>query len=206
MTPSIYPTPAATPAAPAAAGSTSSIEQLIKDPSLGSLWHAVASNPQAVLGALGLGYQTLSAPKLPNEAGLINTLTGQAQTANSQAASLEAALQSGVLPPGAQAAIDQATQAAKARVISNYAARGMDTDPKTNASLAQDLNAIDQQAAGAVFAAADQLYSQGLRQAGISSSLYQQILATTSAQNQQTANAVSNFVSALAGSGVPKVA
>lgn|SRR5487761_1121163 len=188
-------------AAPAAAAAPSSVAQFIHNPSLSSFGNIIASNPSTALAAAGLGYQALTAPSLPSEAGLTNQMLGAANTATGQAGSLESALTTGQLPPGAQDAINLASNAAKQRIISNYAARGMDTNPATNSSLATELSNVDQQAAGAVFQAADQLYSQGLSQAQISNQLYNQILATTGQQQQLTASGLQNLTSALAGGG-----
>lgn len=199
----------ATPAAPVKAPST--LSQFISNVgsgnisgALGNIGTAAANNPGTVLGALGLGYQALTAPSIPSGAqvpAVQSQLLGQAGSLAAEGSQLQNYLNTGTLPPGAQAAIDQATNAAKQQVIANYAARGMDTNPVTNASLAQDLNAIDIQAAGQVFQEADQLLQQGVSESQLSASLYNTILQNTTAANSQLSSAINNFVTAAAGGG-----
>lgn len=207
------PAAAAAPAAATAAGPTTSVDKFIADPSLASAAHVLGSNAGLLIGAGGLGYQALTQPTVPKAAQAPAVTSAQldlAKQATAGATALEAPLTTGVLPPGAQSAINNATKAAKARVIGNYASRGMDVGKDaagnyTNPSLVQDLNAIDQQAAGQVFQYADQLYQQGLSQAQISEGLYNAILQNTTAQNDTMSKAISNFVTAAAGGGKPSI-
>lgn len=203
--------PAAPAASTAAAKAPSTLSQFISNVgsgnisgALGNIGTAAANNPGTVLGALGLGYQALTAPSIPSGAqvpAVQSQLLGQAGSLAAEGSQLQNYLNTGTLPPGAQAAIDQATNAAKQQVIANYAARGMDTNPVTNASLAQDLNAIDIQAAGQVFQEADQLLQQGVSESQLSASLYNTILQNTTAANSQLSSAINNFISAAAGGG-----
>lgn len=167
-------------------------------PGFGERLAETVTSPKAILGALGLGAQAALTPSVP---AVSPALEQAAANAAAQSAALQSSLQTGELPPGAQGAIDQATNAAKKRVIANYAARGMDTNPATNASLAQEFNSIDQKAAESVVSLAADLYKTGISEADLSSNLYKTLLESSTAANARIGNALSNFTSALAGAG-----
>lgn len=163
--------------------------------------------------ALGLGAAGLGLLEAQKQRSAVNSTIGNIQTTanNAQtqadaltanAAQLESYLQTGKLPPGAQAAVDQATASAKAAIRGRYAAMGL-----TGSSMeAQDLANVDQQAAGQIFTLADQLYQQGANQTQLSNELYNTILSAQSgvlgAQNAQltaASNALTNYSAAISG-------
>jgi len=122
-------------------------------------------------------------------------LAGQAQLLAGQGQQLTSYLASGALPPGVQQSINQATAAAQAQIRSHYAARGM----SGSSAEAQDLQAIQNQAASQGATIAEQLYKQGISDMGLSEQIYAQLMAQAGAQDRQAMQAIST----LAGSLVP---
>jgi len=149
--------------------------------------------------------------------------SGQDQTANGVA--LQQYVATGTLPQGYEDQIQQAAQAAKQTIISNYANRGLPTDPTRNSSLAQELAQVDARLPAAreqlaaqlattgnsIVASGNQtsqtgnsltsngLITSGVSAAGISSSIYQSLANLENTQNQQRGQAIANFASALNG-------
>lgn len=122
-------------------------------------------------------------------------LTNQANQLSAQGQQLGSYLQTGSLPPGAQAAIDQATASAKAQIRSAHAASGT-----TGSTMeAQDLANVDQQAAAYGFKIADQLLSQGISESQISEQIFQSLLGTDVALNAQVGQGVANLATSLGG-------
>lgn len=163
---------------------------------LGDIGNILSNNPGAVVGALGLGYNALNQPKLPSVSSQIGNLESQANALSAQGSQLSSYLFNGTLPPGAQAAVNQATLAAKAKVRSSYAGLGLSGSSMEAEALAN----IDQQQAALTFNLADQLLGQGLNATGLSSSLYQSILQTSTQSQAQLQSSIANFAAALAGS------
>lgn len=128
--------------------------------------------------------------ELKNEAGLL-TQQGQ-QLANY--------LQNGTLPPGIQASINQATNAATAAIRSRYASMGM----SGSSAEVQDIAAAQQQAATEGAQTALQLLSQGISEQNMGSQLYQDIFQYSLQEDQGLGQAIGNFAVALSGnSGSP---
>jgi hypothetical protein len=181
--------PTAAGAAPAAAGggTKSVLESLgIKSP-LG-----------AAIGAAGLGYSMMQgqqAPKFSPE------LQAQAARLDANGQKLMAYLQEGNLPPGLKASLDQATAGAKAKIISNFAAQGLNTDPTQNSVLAQQLAQVDQQAVISTAQMGQQLMQSGLAQSGLSSDLYKTLSQIDQTQTASIGKAIANFAGALGGGG-----
>ena len=180
---------APTAAAPAAAGggTKSVLESLgIKSP-LG-----------AAIGAAGLGYSMMQgqqAPKFSPE------LQAQAARLDANGQKLMAYLQEGNLPPGLKASLDQATAGAKAKIISNFAAQGLNTDPTQNSVLAQQLAQVDQQAIISTAQMGQQLMQSGLAQSGLSSDLYKTLANIDQTQTANIGKAISAFAASLGGVG-----
>jgi hypothetical protein len=136
-------------------------------------------------------------------------LTGLGDTNTKQAQQLESYLTNGGLPPGMQAQIDAAREAAKAGTKQMYANLGMG---QGNTSLYADLANIEMQAAATAGTMQENLYNTGLTQQGVANNLYQQALANTNAgsaiyqgllqtnmaQDENLSKGVNNFVTALA--------
>lgn len=184
----------ATAAAAPAAGSASSggvsgiLNTLGKDVS-----KAFSTNPiGSIDNVLGIIQQN-------QQQGALNKEVKQAENLitnnNRQASGLEAALFTGQLPPGAQAAVNQATEAAKAAVRSKYASLGL-----TGSSMeAQDIANVDQQAASQIFSLASDLYKTGISQSGLSTELYNAILQAQGGLANESRNALTNYAAAIGG-------
>lgn len=149
--------------------------------------------------------------------------SGQEQTA--KGAALQQYVATGTLPQGYEDQIQQAAQSAKSQIISNYANRGLPTDPSKNSSLAQELAQVDARlpAAREQLAASlattgnsivasgnatsqtgnaltsNQLITDGLQSSGISSQIYQTLANLENDQNKQRGAAIANFAAALNG-------
>ena len=186
--------PAATPSSPAnatAGGTATNNSPSVLD-SLG------IKNPLgAAVGAAGLGYAALEnkAPKFSPQ------LEAQAASLNANGQQLMSYLQSGSLPPGLQASLTQATSAAKAKIISNFAAQGLNTDPSQNSALASELAAVDQQALISTAQIGQQLMQSGITESGLSSDLYKTLANIDQTQTANIGKAIANFASSLSGGG-----
>lgn len=186
-------------------------------PAVGPL-NATASNASAVSNDL-LARGTQQGQQFGTPA----LQSGQDQVAKGQA--LQQYVATGQLPPGYEDQVQQAAQAAKQTIISNYANRGLPTDPTMNSSLAQELAQVDarlpaareqlaQQLAttgNSIVASGNstsqtgnqvtgnQLLTDGLSAAGISSSVYTTLANLQNDQNKQNGAAIANFAAALNG-------
>ena len=177
----------AAPAAPAAGGSG---DKSILD-SLG------IKNPLgAAIGAAGLGYSVLQGQQTQKYS---PEMLAQAQSLNSQGQQLLSYLNSGTLPAGLQASLTQATSAAKAKIISNFASQGLNTDPAQNTALAAQLEQVDQQALISTAQIGQQLMSTGLQETGISSELYKTLANIDQTQTANIGKAIANFASSISG-------
>lgn len=186
-------------AAPAAAPSQggSFLENLFS-----KVGQSAASNPLSFLGAGAMAfnaYQANQAMKnIPSLGEIAPKLQEQAASLNEQGKQLASYLTSGNLPPGLQASLDQATKAAKANIISNFASRGMSTDPTKNSALAQELAAVDAQAVISTAQIGQQLLQTGVNETQLSSSLYTTLANIDNAAQQRIQQSIANFASALA--------
>ena len=179
----------AAPAAPAAGGSG---DKSILD-SLG------IKNPLgAAIGAGGLAYSVLQGQQQQKYS---PEMLAQAQSLNAQGQQLLSYLQSGTLPAGLQASLTQATSAAKAKVISNFAAQGQNTDPTQNTALAQTLLQIDQQALISTAQIGQQLMTSGIQETGLSSDLYKTLANIDQTQTANIGKAIAGFASSISGRG-----
>ena len=162
---------------------------------------SVTSNPMSFLGGAGMlynAYQSNQAMKnIPPLGQIAPQLAQQAQQLNAQGQQLAQYLTSGTLPAGLKASLDQATSAAKAHIISNYAARGMATDPTRNSALAQELAAVDAQAVISTAQIGQQLMSTGIQETGMSSSLYTTLANIDQAATQRLTQSIANFAAAM---------
>jgi hypothetical protein len=154
---------------------------------------ALVNNPQIALGALGLGASALLGQQQPKG---YNPLNQEAQQLASQGSKLQQSL-NGALPAGAQSALNQASNSAKARIRSTYAASGLSGSTME----AQALAGVDQTVAAQGFQMADQLYQQGVQESGMASNLYNQIMQVNAQSDAALASSIGNFSAALAGGG-----
>jgi len=168
---------------------------------LGDLWQgaksSVTKNPLGIAAAgAGLGLNFLKGNAISEEQ---QKLKNQASQLGAQGQQLMSYLSSGTLPPALKAQLDQATAAAKARIVSNHAKSGMPTDPSQNSALAQELNAVDMNAVSAMADAQIKMMQTGLSETGLSTQLYEMLVKMDSAQNHELLNAIASFASALGG-------
>jgi hypothetical protein len=131
-----------------------------------------------------------------NQAG---TLSAQQQTYGQ---GLEQPLATGVLPPGAQAMVDQATQAAIATIKSRFASMGMGESAQEAQAIAQ----VQQSAAAQSFQLALQMQQAGQSAIGtaeqalsLQGTIYSNLMSATIQQDTNLSNAISNFASAVGG-------
>ena len=183
-------TPSGSPTGPT---NGNSILNAIHNPTGSNILESLGKNSNALLGVGGLGLSALLGTQQPKG---LNAIEAQATELGVQGKQLQQAL-NGKLPPGAQAAIDQATTSAKAAIKSNYARMGLaGSTMETDA-----LNQVDQQAAMQTFQIADQLLTQGIQESGIAANLYAEIMKSVGGQDQALMGAIANFAGGLAGNG-----
>lgn len=152
----------------------------------------------AAIGAAGLGYTALQGQQTPK---FSPELMAQAARLDANGQKMMAYLQSGDLPPGLKASLDQATAAAKAKIISNFASQGLNVDPTQNSALAQQLAQVDQQALISTAQIGQQLMQTGLAQTGLSSDLYKTLANIDQTQTAAIGKSIANFAAAISGSG-----
>ncbi len=147
-----------------------------------------------------LGFEALNKPKLPSSASspaLTSNLSTSAQQLQTQGTALTQPLTTGVLPAGAQSAIDQATQSAKAEVRSRFASLGLTGSTMEAGELASlDAGAVQQK-----FDVAKQLAQTGLSEIGLSDQVFNNLLQNALQQDEAFNQAVSRFASSFAGGG-----
>jgi len=193
-------TPSGSAGGGAAAGGSSgsaapsAFKSFLSNPSLSGAGDVLASNPALTLGALGLGASALTSQQQPKG---YNQLSGEANQLASQGAQLQQSL-NGALPAGAQSALNQASNSAKARIRSQYAASGLSGSTME----AQALAGVDETVAAQGFQMADQLYQQGVQESGMAANLYQQIMNVNAQSNAALSSSIGNFSAALAGAGM----
>lgn len=194
--PAAAPAATATPAA-AATGTGSGIGGWLSG-TAGNIGNWISNNPMTAIGALaggGMLVNQLFGSSSDAEAQTMKQLGNQAASAQSTATMLQAPLTSGVLPPGAQAAVNQFQQGARASEISSYAKVGM----SGSTGEADALQAVNQRTQAMKFGIANELFGQAKDYAGMASQDYANLLKFQMQQDQDFSNALSKFVSALAG-------
>ena len=177
----------ANPLVPNMGGAKMSFGNLMNDP-LGTL----SSNPGVALGALGLGAQALRGNQsLPG----MDALSKQAATLSGQANQLSADALNKGLPAGAQAQLDQAANAMKAKVQSQFARMGLGNSTME----AQALSSVDQQISGQGYAIMQSLMQQGLSAAQAANVALSQIMSASNQQQNALTGAIGQFAGGLAG-------
>ena len=180
-----------------AAAATTSFDKLIQDPTWGNAWNVVRQNPSAVLGALGTGYELMNQGNIPG----MKQLQSVANEQNRNSRELMSYVNSGQLPPGFQASMDQAKQAAKAQVRSKYASMGM----SGSTAEAQDIANVDVNAVAAQAQAAAQLLQSGIQEGNVASDLLARIVGINQQEDQLTGAAISNFAAEMGGMPIYRV-
>lgn len=162
-----------------------------------SIGNSLTSNPLGTAAAAGgLGYNILQGQK---QSATLNALAEQAQQQGNSGAALQGYLTGGTLPPGLAASVTQQINAQKAAIISQYAAKGLSTDPAQNSALAQDLANAEAQAPVLTAQIGEQLFSAGSTAAGLSASDLNALSNAQTASTQNIGKAISTFAAALAG-------
>lgn len=180
-----------------ATGSATGGEPGIWDKIVSGATKSVTSNPLGIAAAGGgLAMNMMRGNPDSPEA---KKLREQAAQLGSQGQALQQYLANGTLPPAMQAQLDNATKAAKARIISNHARNGMPTDPSQNSALAQELNAADMNAVAAMGQAQIDMMKTGLSETGLSSQLYEMLVKMDRQNNTDLMNSISSFAAALGG-------
>lgn len=164
----------------------------------GNIGNWISNNPMQAFGAVaggGLLLNQLFGSSSDAEAQTMKQLGNQAGSAQSMATMLSAPLTSGILPPGAQNAVDLANQQGRAQAISSYAKMGM----ANSTGQADALQANNERTQAMKFGIANQLFTQAAGYAKMASTDYADLLKYQMEQDQDFSNALSKFVSALAG-------
>ena len=123
-----------------------------------------------------------------------NQINADAAQFAAQGAANENYLATGTLPPGAQAAINQAVTAAQTAIKSQYAARGM----SGSSAEQQDLQNAATNGVTQATNLATQLLNTGIRQSEFSAQLYQGIMNQSMQQDQALGQSIGNLAAALA--------
>jgi hypothetical protein len=168
-------------------GPKMSFGNLMSDP-LGTL----SSNPSVALGALGLGAQAIRGNQMPPG---FDALSKQASMLSGQANQLSSDALNRGLPAGAQAQLDQAANAMKAKVQSQFARMGLGNSTME----AQALSNVDQQIAGQGYAIMQSLMQQGLSAAQAANVALSQIMNASVSQQNALTGAIGQFSGGLAG-------
>lgn len=165
---------------------------------LGNIGNWITQNPGTAL-SIGAGGGMLLSEALgtSSEQQMMNNLQQSATGAGTMATALQAPLFSGVLPPGAQAALNQSRQNQIANIRSSYAKMGM----SGSTGEADAVNAANQASSAQQFNMAMSMFNQAAGYAKLQSQDYLALLEEQRAQDQDFSNALSKFVSALAGGG-----
>jgi hypothetical protein len=159
-------------------------------------WLSSPTGKLAGVGVAGLGLakNLLSSNTIPGESN-IQSLASSSQT---QGALLQQYLQNGTLPPAVQTSVNAATQDGITAIKAKYAQMGV--APNSQAEV-QDIARLQQNAVIQGATLADQLLQQGISESQLSGQLYNDLVTTNTAQNNQTNSAIGNLASALAGGG-----
>lgn len=180
-------------ATPAAAGAEPSLLSKLGTGAMDS----ITKNPLGTALAVGgLGYNLMQGQAVPQGT---PQLRSSADALAAQAEQMRSYLQSGTLPPGVKASVDQATASARARIIANHAGRGLPTDPKKNSALAQELSSLEMNASIATADIGQKLLQTGINETQMANQLYESLIRIDQTQTANTGKAIANFAAALGG-------
>ena len=144
------------------------------------------------LGGAGLAYNMLKGNEpVPYSA----QLESQAAQLQAQGAQLQGYLTSGTLPPGMDAALQSAHNAAAAAIRSRYANMGM----SGSSAEMNDLSNLAYTTVSQGANIASQLMQTGVNEQQFASGLYQNLMAQSVAQDTAMSNAMAGFTNAMAG-------
>lgn len=151
----------------------------------------LAKNPSLALAGAGLAANLLMQPDIPKFQPQLNAA---AQNMTAQGQQLASYLATGTLPPGVQASINAAHEAAIASVRSQHAARGT----SGSSMEAQDLQRINEAVVSQGASIATSLLQAGINEQQMANGIYANLMNTQLQQDQQMSNAIAGFSNALA--------
>jgi hypothetical protein len=165
---------------------------------IGNYFESLADNPLKLAGlALNagmLGYEMFGGAKSAEQQD-ISQLQSAAAGASSMARALDAPLFSGVLPAGAQEALETSKQNQEAIEKSRYAAMGM----SGSTGEADALAAIDQNIAAQQFGMETDLFGQAYNYSQLASQDYNAVIGAQEQMDANQAAALGRFVASIAG-------
>jgi hypothetical protein len=147
--------------------------------------------PLTIAGG-GLALDAIKSQQAIKGENQIKSIAGQEAT---QGNLLQSYLTTGTLPPGLQAGLNQAAQAAEASIRSHYASMGM----SGSSAEQQDLSNLQETVQGQGAQMALNLLQTGINETGMASNLYESLINETLGKDNQLGSAISNFASAAAG-------
>ena len=151
----------------------------------------LAKNPSLLLAGAGLAGNLLMGQQQPKFQPQVNTA---AQNMQAQGQQLASYLSSGNLPPGVQAQLNSAHEAAIASVRSQHANRGT----SGSSMEAQDLQRINEAVVSQGASIATQLLQAGISEQQMAAGIYNNLMNASLAQDQRMSQAISGFTNALA--------
>jgi hypothetical protein len=163
------------------------------DPTSGGGVSSFISNHWPMLASAGiLGFEGLTKNQsYPAETQLQNNAT----TASGQAQSLMNPIQTGILPPGAQQAVDASTAANKAGVASTYGKLGL-----AGSTMQDQANqAVNRNTAAQTYQIASDLLSKGIDLSKLSAADLTTLLESQMKEDAQFQGALTSFAGGLAG-------
>lgn len=159
-----------------------------------NLGNFLTQNKNWLIPAAGMGIAAIQGDsQTPAEA----ALQAQADALSGQQQALLKGVTTGQLPAGAEAAIAQGVNAAKAQIRSTYASMGLSGSTMEATALGQ----ADESAAEQRFTIATQLASTGLSEAQISGQIYDELMKNQLSQDQSLQSAIADFAASMAGGG-----
>ena len=144
------------------------------------------------LAGAGLAYNMLKGNQKPEFQQNVQDAAAQLQA---QGAQLQGYLTSGTLPPGMDAALSSAHDAAAAAIRSRYANMGM----SGSSAEMNDLSNLAYTTVSQGATIASQLLQTGVSEQQFASGMYQNLMAQSVAQDTAMSNAMAGFTNAMAG-------
>jgi len=151
----------------------------------------LTKNPSLLLGGLGLAANMLRGQQQPK---FQSPYSQAAENMTAQGQQLSSYLTTGTLPPGVQAQMNAAQDAAIATVRSQHAARGT----SGSSMEAQDLQRINETIVSQGAAIATNLLNAGINEQQMAAGIYNNLMNASIAQQKQMSDAISGFTNALA--------
>ena len=144
------------------------------------------------LAGAGLAYNMLKGNQKPEFQSNVENAAAQLQA---QGAQLQGYLTSGTLPPGMDAALQSAHNAAAAAIRSRYANMGM----SGSSAEMNDLSNLAYTTVSQGANIASQLMQTGVNEQQFAAGLYQNLMSTSMAQDTAMSNSIAGFTNAMAG-------